>query len=147
LVREIDNAIKYARKKGLKPAFRLNGTSDIDFESEIRAFYPFFYEEREDAVFYEYTKRPDLALNPSPIRFTFSVSEANRHVATKVLSRGGNVAAVFGALPDIWLGYRVINGDLHDMRFLDPSGPVVVGLLPKGDAKKDQSGFVIREAS
>ena len=47
-------------------------------------------------------------------------------------------------LPKTYLGFRVINGDSHDLRFLDPKG-VIVGLSPKGNkAKKDTSGFVIQ---
>ena len=37
---------------------------------------------------------------------------------------------------------KVIDGDEHDMRFLDEPN-VVVGLKAKGKAKKDSSGFVI----
>ena len=39
-------------------------------------------------------------------------------------------------------GLKVINGDTHDMRFLDEPNSVV-GLKAKGQAKKDASGFVI----
>ena len=54
-----------------------------------------------------------------------------------------NIAAVFnGDLPDTWLDLEVIDGDIHDLRFLDPS-PVIVGLKAKGRAKKDTSGFVL----
>jgi len=62
-----------------------------------------------------------------------------------ILQAGGNVAVVFAnGLPDRWNGFPVINGDLHDLRHLDPRG-VVVGLSPKGPkAKRDMSGFVIR---
>ena len=45
-----------------------------------------------------------------------------------------------------WLreeGFPVIDGDDTDVRFMDPVG-VWVGLSPKGKAKKDKSGFVIR---
>lgn len=35
-----------------------------------------------------------------------------------------------------------IDGDLHDLRFLDEKGKIVA-LKAKGDAKKDKSGFVI----
>jgi hypothetical protein len=60
------------------------------------------------------------------------------------LSAGGNVAAVFaGELPETWHGFPVINGDESDWRPGDGTG-VVVGLTPKGKAKLDQSGFVIR---
>jgi hypothetical protein len=37
----------------------------------------------------------------------------------------------------------VINGDASDVRFNDDAG-VIVGLLAKGDAKTDHSGFVCR---
>jgi hypothetical protein len=48
-------------------------------------------------------------------------------------------------MPETWNGYRVINGDEHDLRHLDPKG-VVVGLSPKGHkAKRSTSGFVVRD--
>ena len=40
------------------------------------------------------------------------------------------------------MGYAVYNGDETDVRFKDPKG-VVVGLIAKGDAKKDETGFVV----
>ena len=40
-----------------------------------------------------------------------------------------------------WNGFEVVNGDENDLRFLDKSG-VVVGLIEKGLAKKDKTGFV-----
>ena len=39
------------------------------------------------------------------------------------------------------MGFDVINGDESDLRFLDKQG-VVVGLIEKGLAKKDETGFV-----
>jgi hypothetical protein len=141
LVVEVDKAIRRARRAGKKPAFRFNGTSDVDWETEIRDRHPYFYEEREDAVFYEYTKRPELALRKSPIKFTFSRSDTNHNLLGRMLGKV-NVAMVFSKLPDIYMGVRVIKGDKHDLRWTDPKG-VIVGLLPKGEAKKDSSGFVI----
>jgi hypothetical protein len=59
-----------------------------------------------------------------------------------VLAMGGNVAVVFrNQLPQTWKGYEVVNGDENDLRFLDTQG-VVVGLIEKGLAKKDETGFV-----
>jgi hypothetical protein len=52
--------------------------------------------------------------------------------------------------PAMWNGYRVIDGDQHDLRHLDPRGAVgvVIGLSPKGrKAKKDMRGFVVRNAA
>ena len=42
----------------------------------------------------------------------------------------------------LYLNRPVINGDLHDLRFLDQKN-VIVGLKAKGPAKKDKSGFVL----
>ena len=49
------------------------------------------------------------------------------------------------ALPGTWHGFPVIDGDLHDCRFLDPKG-VVVGLRAKGGGKGSQSPFVVLAA-
>ena len=73
---------------------------------------------------------------------TFSRSEHNDKKCEMVLLMGGNVAVVFrDKLPETWKGYEVVNGDESDLRFLDKQG-VVVGLIEKGLAKKDLTGFV-----
>ena len=66
----------------------------------------------------------------------------------EVLQAGGNVAVVFATkknkeLPDEWKGYKVIDGDKSDLRFLDDKN-VIVGLRAKGDGIKDESGFVVK---
>ena len=54
-----------------------------------------------------------------------------------------NKAVVFnGALPSMFKGLKVIDGDKTDMRFLDEPNSVV-GLKAKGKARQDKSGFVI----
>ena len=71
------------------------------------------------------------------------MSETNFDQVHEVLKLGGNVAAVFrNFLPDTFMNYKVINGDLTDLRINDPKN-VVIGLIAKGDAKKDKTGFVI----
>lgn len=106
-----------------------------------------------DVPFYDYTKNPSRARAyaegklPSNYSLTFSRSESNEPVALQMLQIGVNVAAVFAvkkdeALPETWGGREVIDGDLTDLRFLDPRN-VVIGLRSKGKAKKDESGFVI----
>ena len=45
-------------------------------------------------------------------------------------------------IPKTFKGLEVIDGDEHDMRFLDKDN-VVVGLKAKGKARNDYSGFVI----
>jgi len=97
--------------------------------------------------FVDYTKIASRLDNaPRNLSLTFSRAENNDAECLAALARGHNVAVVFGnGLPDTWHGYPVINGDLHDLRQLDPKG-CVVGLSPKGSrAKGDTSGFVLRD--
>ena len=100
---------------------------------------------------YDYTKITKKALQwaagllPSNYHITFSKSESNDLDVAKVLGAGGNVAVVFEkGLPDSYLGKAVVDGDYSDARFLDVKG-VVVGLKAKGQAKADESGFVVRQ--
>ena len=44
-------------------------------------------------------------------------------------------------LPEKWLGRKVIDGDKHDLRHLDPK-KIIVGLRAKGRAIKNFNGFV-----
>jgi hypothetical protein len=132
-----------AKKEGKEACVRLNGTSDISWE-RLGVFQSF-----PDVQFYDYTKNPVRALQfaagamPSNYHLTFSRSEANQSQCLDVLRAGGNVAVVFGsALPSVWQGFTVVNGDESDLRFTDKKN-VVVGLKAKGDAKKDATGFVV----
>jgi hypothetical protein len=82
---------------------------------------------------------------PDNYHLTFSRSEEkqNQAFALSFLKSAGNIAAVFrGSLPKTWQGFKVVDGDKSDARFLDPRG-VVVGLVEKGLAKKDKTGFVL----
>tara|TARA_R100001163_G_scaffold65584_2_gene63376 strand:- start:1335 stop:2042 length:708 start_codon:yes stop_codon:yes gene_type:complete len=148
LVKEISNAIKFSIKKSQTPCFRLNLTSDLAWESQksngvkLMELFP-------NVQFYDYTKsvkRMEKFLSgkfPSNYHLTFSRSESNQDEVEKILSLGGNVACVFrNALPKTWNGYEVINGDENDLRFLDKQN-VIVGLVEKGLAKKDKTGFVL----
>jgi hypothetical protein len=148
---EILKVVRLAAKLGLQPAIRLNGTSDIPWErvpltvngtrhENIMAVFP-------AVQFYDYTKRPNRADLPANYRLTFSLAEGNDADALQALQNGMNVAAVFREVPETYelLGnsffYTVIDGDEHDLRFLDPA-MVIVGLKAKGNARNDTSGFV-----
>jgi hypothetical protein len=132
---------RQAARKGLTPCIRLNGTSDISFETltDIIQSFP-------DIQFYDYTKIAQrVQRNTLPnYHLTFSLSEDNTAQALTLLSKGYSVAAVFeSTLPSQYLGSSVITGDSHDLRFLDQRG-VIVGLTAKGKAKKDATGFTRR---
>jgi len=143
LSENIASLIAKSAKSKMRPAVRLNGTSDIAWErSGLMDKFP-------SVPFYDYTKNPlrfAQFLNgklPANYRLTFSRSETNEAQCLEFLARGGNVSVVFRkSLPKTWKGYPVVNGDETDLRFLDPKG-VVVGLVAKGKAKNDVSGFVV----
>jgi hypothetical protein len=150
LCKEIDSAIKKAIKQGMTPCFRLNLTSDLPWE-KIKYKGKSIFEHFPAVQFYDYTKSParmsSFLSGELPINYhlTFSRSESNQKIVDSILASGGNVAVVFrGSLPEHWQGKQVIDGDQNDLRFLDKKN-VVVGLVEKGKAKKDSSGFVVEQ--
>jgi hypothetical protein len=148
LIKEIGAAIRKAEKNGMKPAFRLNLTSDMAWE-KIKFNGKTVFELFPKVNFYDYTKvvsRMTAFLAgelPKNYHLTFSRSESNHLATSAIMASGGNVAAVFrGTLPSHWNGKRVVSGDESDLRFKDKRG-VVVGLVENRKAKKDLTGFVL----
>jgi len=142
---QLASELQQLEKRKTKIAVRLNGTSDIDHIDLLFRYTGINFLYSKYLVFYDYTKNLNVYkkyLNTN-YKLTFSMSETNFDQVYEVLKLGGNVAAVFrNSLPSEFMGFNVINGDLTDLRINDPRN-VVVGLIAKGDAKKDQSGFVI----
>jgi len=145
LKRNVTRLVALARKLGLKPAVRVNGTSDLPWLAhELAAAFP-------EVQFYDYTKHPKPWLRTLPnYHLTFSHSGHNLEDCLEALQQGINVAVVFAAHRGVFTanleripGYRW--RDLHDCRFLDPTG-VVVGLRAKGLAKGSRSPFVVLAA-
>ena len=149
---ELKRAERKAKKLGLKLAVRLNGTSDLpDFAIEVARKY-------EKIKFYDYSAHKSTLFETLPENYyvTFSRKENNTFAVHTALERGYNVSVLFASMvkdtkahtrtvPQEYLGYPVIDGDKHDLRFLDPKG-VIVGLSPKGNGKikQDKTGFVVR---
>jgi hypothetical protein len=153
LIESVRKAVNYVERKDFIPCIRLNGTSDIPFERLTNALNTTVIDSFPKVQFYDYTKNPNRikayikGYMPKNYHLTFSLSESNREVAFEMLKLGGNVAMVFNTgkkedLPETYSGFKVIDGDKSDLRFLDDSN-VIVGLRAKGDAKHDTSGFVI----
>ena len=138
LVKDVEAAIRKAAREGFVPVFRLNGTSDIRWETVAVNGFRNIMEMFPQVQFYDYTKLPNRRNIPSNYHLTFSRSESNEYMIPQDM----NVAVVFDELPETWNGRKVIDGTETDLRFLDEPG-VVVGLLAKGKAKKDTSGFTI----
>ncbi len=146
LAGDIASGINSAKKKGLIPVFRLNGTSDIRWETiTVGNTGATIFDMFPDIQFYDYRKtKIDFSSIPNNYHITFSRSENNDDKVLEYLQNKMNVAVVFAGIPPKkWKGFRVISGDSDDLRFLDPVG-VVVGLVAKGKAKRDTSGFVIK---
>lgn len=153
LVNEIEALIRKGQRESLIPVVRLNGTSDLPWEKikcvrNGKAF-DSIMEAFADVQFYDYTKilGRTKAISLPNYSLTFSLAENNDHHAVKALKEGYNVAVVLRvgrqeAKPANWGGYPVVNGDETDLRFLDPNSGHIVGLFPKGKARKDTLGFV-----
>ena len=149
LVAEIEAAKRKAARKGLTLAVRLNLTSDVMWETIEDEDGKTIFQHFPETVFYDYTKSRKRMENfltgnfPRNYSLTFSRSESNEREVKKISEAGGNVAIVFrGKLPNEWNGKRVISGDESDARFTDPKN-VIIGLLQKGKAKHDETGFVL----
>jgi hypothetical protein len=151
--------VRYCGRKGVKPAVRLNGTSDIQWEVAHPANgFKSIFEAFPQVRFYDYTKVYKRAYRELPDNYelTLSYSAANpayeAAVIKAVAETGVNVAVVFRTkeLRDSFMGkvmgefwtMPVIDGDRDDLRFMDPAN-VVVGLYAKGAAKRDVTGFVV----
>ena len=144
LISDIFKAIKFAKKQGLKPVFRLNGTSDLSWEKydtglgdpgQVLNIFQVF----EDVQFYDYTKVLGRKVKHlKNYHLTFSAADGNDSDVAEALLQGMSVATVFDQIPA-----GVYSADEDDLRFLDPKG-IVLGLKAKGRAKKDTSGFVRR---
>ena len=149
LWKEVTSAVKSATKKELKFCMRPNLTSDLPWES-IKHNGQSLMDAFNPCRFYDYTKSLKRFTRflagelPENYHLTYSRSEETTDALVIALCKsGGNVAVVFRErLPETWLGFEVLNGDENDLRFKDKKG-CIVGLVEKGLAKKDETGFVV----
>ncbi len=137
---------KNAIRKGFGFSIRLNGTSDIDW-TEYKLNGQNVFQAFPDITFYDYTKNPTKFMGkPENYHLTFSYSGINTETCKKILAKGFNIAVVFNVkdvvnLPETFLGYPVINGDLTDYRVADAKG-CVVGLKWKNIANKEDNTLI-----
>ena len=157
--KELTLFIRRCNKAGKVGAYRPGGLDDTGRGEKLAAEFP-------ELQLYDYTKNienfmrimdpTESGFSTFPLRplyrhrsrfcnyhLTFSRSEDNWRECLLALSVG-NVAVVFrGLIPTRWKGFPVFNGELSDLRFLDPARGRIIGLTAKGKAKADRSGFVI----
>ena len=128
VVREIKKSYNHAKKNNMGFAIRINGTSDLNIESfiykgqNILQIFP-------NIQFYDYTKCNGYLTIPNRYDnydVTLSYNGYNWNKCKEYLDNGGKVAVVFnGELPKTFKGYRVIDANGYDMRFLDPKGTIM----------------------
>lgn len=153
LLEDVAELERKAKRAGMKPVVRLNGTTDIEWErlGVIQA--------NPRIQHYDYTKWPASRRSSIPPNYhlTYSFSEKKdagiqalawkmRGVNTAVVFRG-SLPSTFRLLPDMGYELPVINGDESDLRFTDPKG-VIVGLKAKGKARKDDrvgAGYFVQQ--
>jgi len=140
LVTDIMKAVNFARRKGLKPVFRLNGTSDLSWEKyPTRYGADNIFDQFPTLQFYDYTKVLGRKVANIPnYHLTFSAADGNDADVEQALAQGMNVTVVYDKIPE-----GVYSADEDDLRFLDPRVGII-GLKAKGRAKKDTTGFVKR---
>lgn len=160
LAKEVSRLTEFSSTPNI--AVRLNGTSDIwnGWMETIIADNPY-------VQFYDYTKdmkrMRDFMFGKMPrnyhLTYSFGGGKASLDFCNVVVQSGFNVAVVFDcgkqeSLPKHWRSYDVLDGDRHDLRFLDdvrvydtsrverakkwtlePEG-YVIGLRAKGKARK-----------
>lgn len=130
LTHEIASKQARAQRMGYGFSVRLNGTSDLSplaFRDQsgknILELFP-------NVTFYDYTKvynRINLLKQYPNYDLTFSYDGYNMDECEKFLQNGGRVAVVFFGekLPKKFNGWKVIDGNLYDMRYLDESQTIV----------------------
>ena len=132
LIYEIEATRRYAIAHDMDFSIRLNGTSDLSPElfidpltgKNILQLFP-------DVPQYDYSKvfsRVNLMERYPNYTLVFSYDGHNIDKCLEWLNRGGNVAVVFAdnsRLPKEFMGYPVCDGNLWDMRYLDPKQHVV----------------------
>jgi len=148
LIHEIKKASNYAKNHNMEFSVRLNGTSDLSPEA-------FVYEGKNileifpDVQFYDYTKvfnRVNLLSKYDNYQLTFSYDGHNMDACKQFLQMGGNVAVVFAnqeMIPMKFMGYPVCDGNLFDMRYLDPKQHIVALHYHKTAANYDKQGNYI----
>ena len=142
--REIESLKRKAIKMSVPLAIRPNGTTDLRFEK----LWPELFDNNPDVQFWDYTK--DMGRNVDSIpNYSLCYSVHENTTDADIEQAFANVlnCVVVGRLkrndtkPATYKGRPTVDGDKHDLRFLDPKGHFVL-LFAKGGAYDDTTGFV-----
>ena len=131
LVQDLKQVQKIQDKKGKKVAVRLNAYSDLNFAKLSKRYLKSsIFDMFSDLKFYDYTKdvKKFVENNIENYHLTFSHDEKGKFFVS-------NTAVVFEQLPKTYKGLPVFDGDITDLRFLDPENHII-GLKFKGSKAK-----------
>ena len=133
LKREIANFERLCYKSGVIPHVRLNVITDVRWESKAYGQIPQSF---PNVTFYDYTKIANrLNKTPDNYKLMFSYSPAVKFQDQVRLAMSANVpmsAVFYPAIPDTFLGAKVINGDNSDIENLKYRYPnYIIGLKYK----------------
>lgn len=143
LVAELITYREKAKKEKKKLAIRLNMYSDIFWEVKFPELFTMFPE----VQFYDYTKAPLKARPvksiPKNYNLTYSFNEKTTTKDYDLKIRNMSIVFKDKKLPKKYFGIKVIDGDKHDLRFLDKKN-VIVGLTAKnGLLNNKESRFAV----
>lgn len=159
LYQELRAFLRKAERMGMTPVVRLNGTSDIlwekipmpvsDNKRGIHGYFENVFAVFPDLTFYDYTKVWKRMSREMPANYhlTLSYSEASPRYANACMQAhadGASLVIVVRDRAQVETGIKSggIDGDAHDLRFLDPARSRIY-LKAKGSARNDRGGFVI----
>jgi len=173
LDKDIENLKRKAAALRLTPAVRLNGTSDIDFSDFVARHPDVqFYDYTKNFTRVDHPLPPNyhLTLSYSEASHSYAAQILSRvwdhggtvqpranaaivfrdaETVARVREHGWHLSsswchpALFSSEPVFFPPNRIIDGDEHDARFLDPGPGYIVSLTAKEKAKDDKSGFVV----
>lgn len=128
----ITKHVERCKRKGMRPAVRLNVYSDIEWE----LFAPWLFSRYANVQFYDYTKIPGRVV-PGNYHLTYSECGRDSHTAIE-RELGRNVAFVYAtSMPETMFGLPVVNGDESDLRFADPVGCAVALKFKRAKGKSE----------
>jgi hypothetical protein len=157
LGKEITKLYAKAINTNSKICLRINGTSDLDFIQilknriglDLLEFSTTYESDKSGLLLYDYTKVFNYVKKYHQTNYTlcFSHQKGNEKECNMALELGNNVSAVFRKqLPKEYsfdgLSHIVTDGDKSDIEMLMHKSKIL-GLVAKGKAITDKSGFVI----
>ena len=151
LIDNIEALQRKAKREGLIPTVRLNGTSDIAWENIPVLEYANIMEMYSKIQFIDYTKIPErmLAKQPKNYHLTYSINEKTKpgFVDSVYKLTRFNCAQVYAnSLPTYDNAgsstvRRVLDGDVSDLRHLDRRGQLVGLTYKLAFVNKDGTAF------